>query len=254
LADENAGSSKAATSHSLEESLLSIMDQKDHWAWEHLTRGGLRKEQLEIHFRHEFLTYVRDFPVLLARVLGQGPPFEVRAALARNIDEEQTGHYSFGISHPELFLQMMDGLGISRASVCDGPIEPEAVAYRAFLDRYSASSPWYVGAAVVTIFVEGSVHEREERRGTREQARIEESIALHPLVRFYGCPPESMQLARAHRAVEGDHRRDAWDALLGQVPADRTAQGAVVAAVASAHQGWLRYRDGVARAMGLKPT
>jgi len=254
LADETKGGPKAAPTKSLEEALLSIMDQKDHWAWKHFTRGGLRKEQLEIHFRHEFLTYVRDFPVLLARLLGQGPPIDVRAALARNIDEEQTGHYSFGISHPELFLQMMDGLGIARAAVCEGPLEPEALAYRALLDRYSGSPPWYVGAAVVTIFVEGSIHERDERRGTRAVAPIEQAIAAHPLVRFYGCPPEAMKLARAHRAVEGAHRRDGWDALLGHLPPDPASHEAVTAAVAAAHEAWLQYRDGVARAMGLDAT
>ena len=235
----------------LEEKLLSVMDRKDHWAWPHFTRAGLSKEQLAVHFRHEYLTYVRDFPVLLARVLGQGPPDDARAALARNIDEEQTGHYSFGISHPELFLQMMDGLGISRAEVTFGSLEPEAIAYRALLDRYSASSPWFIGAAVVTIFVEGSVHERQERAGTRPERPIDEVILGHPMVRFYGCPPEAMRLARAHRAVEGDHRRDAWDVLFRHIPADSAVHGQVAAVVSEAHRGWLSYRDGVARAMGL---
>jgi pyrroloquinoline-quinone synthase len=237
----------------LEQRLLSIMDKKDHWAWKHFTRPGLDKEQLTLHFRHEFLTYVRDFPVLLARVLGQGPPPDVRAALAANIDEEQTGHYSFGVSHPDLFLQMMDGLGIDRQKVQAGAIEPEAIAYRAFLDGCTGSPPWFVGAAVMTIFVEGSVHERSERKGQRLQLPIEEAILAHPMVRFYGCPPAAMRLARAHRAVEGDHRDDAWDMLLGHVPASPEASGAVIDAVEQAHLAWLTYRDGVARAMGLRP-
>jgi pyrroloquinoline-quinone synthase len=237
----------------LEERLLSVMDKKDHWAWKHFTRPGLSKQQLAVHFRHEFLTYVRDFPVLLGRVLGQGPPDDVRSALARNIDEEQTGHYSFGISHPELFLQMMDGLGIDRREVSDGPIESEAIAYRAFLDGCSGTPPWFVGAAVVTIFVEGSVHERAERRGERPEEPIEQAILSHPMVRLYGCPPSAMRLARAHRAVEGDHRKDAWDMLLGHLPADREAGATVVDAVEQAHRSWLSYRDGVARAMGLGP-
>jgi nucleoside-diphosphate-sugar epimerase len=37
-----------------------------------LDDANLSKEQLTVHFRHEFVTYVRDFPVLLARVLGIG--------------------------------------------------------------------------------------------------------------------------------------------------------------------------------------
>ena len=57
-------------------------------------------------------------------------------------------------------------------------------------------------------------------------------------------------LTRAHQAVEGDHRRDAWETVLAHVP-DGGAADAVVVAVAAAHRGWLAYRDGVARAMGL---
>jgi pyrroloquinoline quinone (PQQ) biosynthesis protein C len=235
----------------LEARLLAVMDEKDHWAWPHLTRPGLTREQLAVHFRHEFLTYVRDFPVLLARVLGQAPPLEVRAALARNIDEEQTGHYSLGISHPELFLQMMDGLGIPREEVTAGRLEPEAIAYRSLLDQRSGAPPWFVGAAVITIFVEGSVNERAERRGDRRKLDVDEAIRAHPMVRFYGCPEEAMRLVRAHRAVEGDHRSDAWDMLLGHISGDRPAHDRVARAVEEAHLAWLAYRDGVARAMGI---
>jgi len=240
------------TGRDLEERLLAVMDQKDHWAWPQFTRPGLSHAQLAIHFRHEFLTYVRDFPVLLARVMGQGPPTEVREALARNIDEEQTGHYSLGISHPELFLQMMDGLGIARTGIESGPIEPEAVAYRALLERQSAAPPWFIGAAVMTVFVEGSVHERKERGGGGEKPAVEQAILAHPMVQFYGCPPAAMRLVRAHRAVEGDHRKDAWDMLLRHVPLEGPDADAVVTAVGQAHQAWLAYRDGVARAMGLE--
>lgn len=237
----------------LEARLLAVMDRKNHWAWQHFTRPGLRKGQLLSHFRHEFHTYVRDFPVLLARVLGQAPPDDVRAALASNIAEEQTGQMSFGVSHPELFLRMMEGLGFSRDEVTrlSPRLEPEAIAYRAFLDRVSAEPPWIVGAAVLTIFVEGSVHERAEREGRRVLLPVEEAIAEHPLVKFYGCPKEAMQLTRAHRAVEGGHRDDAWEMVLAHAPRDPAGQEAIVVAVEQALAAWLRYRDGVARAMRL---
>jgi len=231
--------------------LLRVMDAKDHWAWPHFTKPGLTRAQLLVHFRHEYLTYVRDFPVLLARLLGQAPPDDVRRALAANIYEEQTGGLSFGVPHPELFLEMLDGLGIDR-----GPVEAalpvlsaEAIAYRALLDRVVSSPPWVVGAAVLTIFVEGSIHERAEVDGTRTLPDIEVAIAQHPMVVHYGCPPERMRLARAHRAVEGDHRADAWRMVLDHTPPE--LGGDVVAAVEAAHTAWLAYRDAVARAMGL---
>jgi pyrroloquinoline quinone (PQQ) biosynthesis protein C len=233
----------------LRERLLAVMDRKDHWAWPHLTRAGLSREALAAHFRHEYLVYVRDFPVLLARVLGQGPPDEVRRALAENIYEEQTGKLSLGVPHPELFLEMIDGLGIPRASIEGGPLASEALAYRALLDRRSIEAPWIVGAAVLTVFVEGSVHERAEMRGEHALAPIDEAILAHPMVRDYGCPPGKLRLPRAHRAVEAGHRHDAWDMVLGHADAD-TAD-AVVAAMEEALAAWLGYRDGVARAMGL---
>lgn len=235
----------------LRERLLAVMDRKDHWAWPRFTQPGLSRAQLAVHFRHEYQVYVRDFPVLLARVLGQGPPDDVRHALAENIFEEQTGKLSFGVAHPALFLEMMDGLGIDRAAVAaaEPPLVPEAIAYRALLDRVSVSAPWIVGAAVLTIFVEGSVHERAELAGTRVLPPVDEAILAHPMVKHYGCPPEKMRLPRAHRAVEAGHRRDAWQMVLGH--ADAANAGAIVRAVEAAHDAWLAYRDGVARSMGL---
>ncbi len=235
----------------LRERLLSVMDRKDHWAWPSFTRPGLSRAQLTVHLRHELQVYVRDFPVLLARVLGQGPPDDVRRALAANVFEEQTGGLSFGVPHPELFLEMIDGLGIPRDAVTGArpALEPEAVAYRALLDRRSLAAPWIVGAAVLTIFVEGSVHERAELAGARALPPIEEAILAHPMVRCYGCPPEKLRLPRAHRAVEAGHRKDAWDMVLGH--AAPGMEDVIAAAMEEALAAWLAYRDGVARAMGL---
>src|SRR5580692_10645324 len=119
----------------LRERLLNVMDRKDHWAWPSFTRPGLSREQLTVHLRHEYQVYVRDFPVLLARVLGQAPPEDVRRALAENVFEEQTGKLSLGVPHPELFLEMTDGLSIARSSIAGGivvgvvgpALEPEAL-------------------------------------------------------------------------------------------------------------------------------
>lgn len=237
---------------SLEEALLQIMDQKDHWAWPRFTQPGLQRPQLLCHFRHEYAVYVRDFPVLLARVLGLGPPAEVRKALAENIYEEQTGGLSVGRSHPELFLEMMEGLGFSEAALESGySLEPEAVEYRAFLQNVTERRPWQVGAAVMTIFVEGSRHERDELSGTRRTAPVEDVIRAHPMVTHYGCDPARMDLVRAHYAIEGAHRADAWRMVLGGVTAGSDLANEVVAACDTALKRWLSYRDAVARAMGL---
>ncbi len=232
----------------LRESLLAIMDRKHHAAWPSFTRPGLTKAQLAIHFAQEHGVYVRDFPVLLARVLGQGPAEDVRRALAENIYEEQTGGLSLSVPHPELFLRMIEAMGIARDAVESAELLPAARAYRAYLDEVSAAEPWIVGCAVLTIWVEGSVHERAELSGTRTHLPIEEAIAQHPMVLHYGCPPSAMDLVRAHRAVEGGHRKDAWHMVTSYATGH---EHAIVAAVGRAASLWLAYRDDVCRAAGI---
>jgi pyrroloquinoline-quinone synthase len=230
------------------------MDRKNHPAYAALTRPGLTRAQHLEHFRHEYLVYVRDFPVLVARALGNVPPHaEVRRALAENIYEEQTGGLSGSAPHPELFLRMMAGLGFARRDFDDDDawLHPAARAYRDFLRAGAARVPWQAAVALLTIFVEGSVHERAELDGTRVRPSGEDAVKHHPLVVHYGCPPEAMELTRAHAAVEGGHRADAWRIVLGHAPAEGPVADAIVATVGEALELWLRYRDGVAERMGL---
>src|SRR5690606_23864701 len=97
------------------EALLHVMDQKNHWGWKYLSGPNLKKTQLLIHFQQEYETYVRDFPIFLARILGRMEKghFSLKRELAENLYEEQTGGISKSISkgqsHPELFLKMMKG-------------------------------------------------------------------------------------------------------------------------------------------------
>src|SRR5215469_13821623 len=145
------------------------MDRKHHWAYPALLRPGLSRDQLLAHFRHEYLVYVRDFPVLLARALGVTPPIDdVRRSLAENLYEEQTGGLSGTGAHPLLFLRMMEGIGFEASAFVDDDawLHPAARRYRDFLREGAQSVPWQASVALLTIFVEGSVNERAELAGT----------------------------------------------------------------------------------------
>lgn len=240
----------------LRERLLATMDAKHHWAYPALTRPGLTREQLLAHFRHEYLVYVRDFPVLLARALGITPPIpEVRASLAANLYEEQTGGLSGSAAHPALFLRMMAGLGFGARAFEEadpGGLHPAARDYRDFLRERSCAAPWQAAVGLLTIFVEGSVHERAELAGTYVRRVGEEAVRDHPLVKHYGCPPEAMGLTRAHAAVEGGHREDAWTMVLNHAPDGTEVARVVIATCEQALRLWHAYRDGVAERMGLR--
>ena len=232
------------------------MDQKHHWAYPALTRPGLSPDQLLTHFRHEYLVYVRDFPMLLARALGVTAPHDdVRYALAENLYEEQTGGLSGTAAHPQLFLRMMVGLGFDARTFADDDawLHPAARSYRDYLRERAASPPWQAAVALLTIFVEGSVNERAELAGTFVRASGEAAVHEHPLVKHYGCPPEAMDLTRAHAEVEGGHREDAWRMILSHAPDGSDPALVVVDTCEAALRAWHAYRDGVAERMGLRP-
>jgi pyrroloquinoline-quinone synthase len=125
---------------------------------------------------------------------------------------------------------------------------PAAQRYRAFLDETTLGGGWEAGAAVTTLFVEGTAHERAELDPAVPR-RPNPPLEEHPLVKHYGLSLDHLQLTKAHRAVEGEHRAAAWRVMLDYVaPAQRAP---VVAAMEGALQYWLSYRDGVAEACGL---
>jgi pyrroloquinoline quinone (PQQ) biosynthesis protein C len=236
----------------LQERLLRILDRKDHWAWPWFAEGRVPLPRLLPHFQQEWDVYVRDFPQLLARVMGHpDTPQDARTMLAANIYEEQTGGISGTTSHPELFLRMMEGCGFRRVDFKAVRRLPAADSYRRFLDEASGGPHWVTGAAVLTIFVEGSVNERRELQDTdpESDADIDAAIRQHPLVRIHGVDPRFLELQRVHKKVEGGHRQDAWKMVLDHTPANLETQ--VVGMVEKALEQWLVYRDDVARACGI---
>src|SRR5260370_30861565 len=145
-----------------QEQRLGILERKNHWAGPGFAGGRVPLPRLLPPFQQEWEVSVRDFPILLSRVLGHGPPQKVCAMLAENIYEEETGGISGAASHPELFLRLMDGCGYARGDFAQVQLLLASRAYRGFLDQVSWGQPWVLGAAVLTIFVEGSVNEPRE--------------------------------------------------------------------------------------------
>jgi pyrroloquinoline-quinone synthase len=228
------------------EALLAVMEEKRHWAWPAFTSGLVPRDRLHVHLEQEYATYVRDFPVLVARAYVNCPLAEARRELIANVYEEETGGLVAGRPHPELFLEYPRGLGMDLRRFERVELLGAAADYRAFLDDATEERGWAVAAAVTTLFLEGTANERAELGGA---APPPAPLREHPLVRHYGLPLEALALTKAHRAVEGSHRQAAWRVVLEFVePGDRPA---VVTAMQEALASWKRYRDDVALACGV---
>ena len=231
-----------------QEALLGIMERKKHWAWSSFTNGLVAADRLHIHLEQEYATYVRDFPILVARAYIACPIAVVRRELIENVYEEETGGIQAGKPHPELFLEYPRGLSMDLSRFDEVALLPAAQRYRAFLVETTLRGGWESGAAVTTLFIEGTAHERGELDPSAPR-RPNPPLEDHPLVRHYGLPLSHLQLTKAHRAVEGEHRAAAWRVMLDHVAVAQ--QPAVIAAMESALELWQGYRDGVAEACGL---
>jgi pyrroloquinoline quinone (PQQ) biosynthesis protein C len=244
---------------SFQERLLSIMDKKNHWGWAQLTAPNLSTKQLLIHFQQEYEVYVRDFPIFLARVLGRlGAEDSFRSLkreLAENIFEEQTGglskQVSKGLSHPDLFLKMMKGLSFSEKQFLKIKLLPTSLAYRSYLDLVTFQSDWRVAAAVLTLFVEGSIDDRKRlSKNYKPTHSLEHKMKNHSLHKYHGLKLSDMDLVRAHHMVEGDHRRSAWETLLRLIPKHLEAE--TIDAMEKSLDLWLLFRDGICVEMGME--
>ncbi len=232
-----------------QEALLKVMEGKQHWAWSGFTEGMVDKSLLHVHLEQEYECYVRDFPVMVGRAYVQCPIAEVRRELAENLYEEETGGLVAGRPHPELFLEYPRGLGMDLKRFERIEPLPEAASYRSVLDGMTTREGWAVAAAVSTLFIEGTAHERGEV-DERAPKRPEKPLHEHPLVKHYGLPLERLALTKAHRKVEGQHRAAAWRIITGHVPERERER--VVGAMRESLQAWLTYRDAVSAACGLR--
>ena len=143
------------------------------------------------------------------------------------------------------------GLGMDLNRFENIQLLPAAKKYRSFLDEATEHYGWEIGAAIVTIFVEGTKDERAVLNSAVTETpvpRLEE----HPLVKHYGIAIKHLALTKAHRQVEGRHRLAAWAAILDHVAPTR--RGPVIRAMTEAVEQWLAYRDAVAEVCGVRRT
>ncbi len=230
------------------EGLLAVMEAKEHWAWASFTDGTVAKDALHVHFEQEYETYVRDFPVLIGHAYVQCPNRIARQELAENLYEEETGGLAAGKPHPDLFLEYPRGLGFDLDRFDAIEMLPKAQAYRDIIDECTQRRGWEAAAAVTTIFIEGTKYERGEVDGNAAK-RPETPLENHPLVVHYGLPLEGLALTKAHRKVEGSHRKAAWSVILDSV--GEAARPGVITAMQEMLEAWKAYRDDVATACGL---
>ena len=245
---------KKLSSEQLRDRLFDVLRGKNHWAVSHLNGNKATNQHLKIHYHQEYVVYIRDVAILLARVLGKNPPWEVRQKLAGMIYEEETGCLTLGRPHRELFLEMMMGLGFDRAGFRDVELLSNSRAYREWLDSVCQEEDWLVGGTILTIFVSGTDHDREDvlyPQPAKTAAEIEDTITKHPLLQYHGLSPACMDYIRVHEMAEFGCRRDAYE-MITRYATDPETQQHILTRMDEGLRHWSGYQDGIARACGLR--
>ncbi|NKB81740.1 MAG: hypothetical protein GKS05_07625 [Nitrospirales bacterium] len=236
------------------EQLFDLIDRKQHWATPHFNGPTATKEQLHIHFRQEYAVYIRDFSVLLARVLGENPPWDVRRHLSTIIYEKETGGLSLDHPHHELFLQMMMSLGYHRGDFREVALLSISRMYREWLDKLCHVEDWLISTANLTILIEGTSNDRQDvthNRQAQTQVEIEDVILKHPLSMYHNLNPKDMDFIRVREMVEPWNRHIVYDLIVKEAVATGQ-QKLVLESLEEGLRMWLQYRDGIARACGLR--
>jgi pyrroloquinoline quinone (PQQ) biosynthesis protein C len=234
--------------------MFDVLRRKHHWVTPYLQGSSITKEQLNIYFHQEYVVYVRDFSVLLAQILGKNPPWEARRRLATIIYEEETGGFSLGQPHQELFLHMMNGLGFDRAGFRDVELLASSRGYREWLNEICQEEDWAVGAAVLSIFIKGTANDPEEvlyPQPAQNQDEIEDIIRKHPLGQHQGLLPAFMDYIRAQYIFAPGSRKTVYDMIIHHTH-ESHQQHQVLSRLEEALNLWSRYQDGIARACGIR--
>jgi len=233
--------------------LFDVLRRKHHWATPLFNGNKTTQQQLNIHYHQEYVVYIRDFAILLARILGKNPPWEVRRKLAAMIYEEETGCLTLGRPHRELFLEMMMGLGLDRAGFRDVELLSNSWAYREWLDTICQEEDWLVGGTVLTLFVGGTDHDPEDvvtPQPKKTSAEIEDVINKHPLLQYHGLSSSCMDYIRVHEMAEFGCRREAYE-MITRHATELDVQERILTRIDEGLRHWSRYQDGIARACGL---
>jgi pyrroloquinoline-quinone synthase len=238
----------------LRDRLFDVLRRKHHWATPHFNGNKTTNQHLNIYYHQEYVVYIRDFAILLARILGKNPPWEVRRKLAAMIYEEETGCLTLGRPHRELFLEMMMGLGFDRVGFRDVELLSNSRAYREWLDTICQEEDWLVGGTVLTIFLGGTDHDPEDAlypQPKKTPAEIEDTVNKHPLLQYQGLSTSCMDYIRVHEMAEFGCRREAYE-MITRHATDPEVQERILTRIDEALRHWSRYQDGIARACGLR--
>jgi pyrroloquinoline-quinone synthase len=179
---------------------------KSHPTIEKIERGELTQAQLRHWATQLFIGNKGHNANILGLIYAKCDDFPARKAIVENLIEEELGQISgANRSHPELYLEFGEALGIPRAELLHAKMSPDATAMVHWMYWLAESKPWYVTLAGISL---GS-----ELFNPDAYVRVIDGLKRH-----YRLSDDALMFFSVHVKVDKDHGDSSAGSIFKAIP------------------------------------
>jgi pyrroloquinoline-quinone synthase len=185
---------------------------KSHPTIEKIEHGELTMPQLRHWATQLFVGNKGHNANILGLIYAKCDDFPARKAIVGNLIEEELGQVS-GVnrSHPELYLEFGEAIGISREELLHARMTPDATAMVHWMYWLADSKPWYVTLAGISL---GS-----ELFNPDAYVRV-----IDGLQRYYHLSDEALLFFSVHVKVDKEHGDSSAGSIFQAIPESAAAE------------------------------
>jgi pyrroloquinoline-quinone synthase len=185
---------------------------RSHPTIEKIERGELTQAQLRHWATQLFIGNKGHNANILGLIYAKCDDFPARKAIVENLIEEELGRVSgVGRSHPELYIEFAQALGISRDELLGAPMSTDATAMVHWMYWLADSKPWYVTLAGISL---GS-----ELFNPDAYVRVIDGLRRH-----YKMSDDALLFFSVHVKVDKDHGDSSAASIFQAIPETAAAE------------------------------
>jgi pyrroloquinoline-quinone synthase len=185
---------------------------RSHPTIEKIERGELTQAQLRHWATQLFVGNKAHNANILGLIYARCDDFPARKAIVENLIEEELGRVSgVGRSHPELYVEFGEALGIPRGELMRARMSPDATAMVHWMYWLADSKPWYVTLAGISL---GS-----ELFNPDAYVRVIDGLRRH-----YHLSDDALLFFSVHVKVDKDHGDSSAASIFQAIPESAAAE------------------------------
>ena len=185
---------------------------RSHPTIEKIERGELSQPQLRHWATQLFIGNKAHNANILGLIYAKCDDFPARKAIVENLIEEELGRVSgANRSHPELYLEFGEAIGIPRAELLNASMTPDATAMMHWMYWLADSKPWYVTLAGISL---GS-----ELFNPDAYVRVIDGLSRH-----YKLSDDALMFFSVHVKVDKDHGDSSAGSIFRAIPESAAAE------------------------------